>query len=107
LAAALALVLLVEARGFGFEAAFFLANGFSSSELSSSSSSSSLSLYDGFGFALAFPFVAPFDLRGAGFLADRGISSSESSESGVVGFWTRRFAAGWFRQPHSRYVTHY
>ena len=72
------LTLLVEARGFA--AAFFFANGFSSSD-----SDSSLSEY--FGFAFARPLV---DLRAAGFLAERGVSSSESSES-LAGFWTRLF----------------
>jgi hypothetical protein len=74
--------LLVDARGFA--AAFFFANGFSSSD-----SESSLSEY--FGLALARPLAA-FPLRAAGFLAERGVSSSESSES-LAGFWTRLF--GW------------
>jgi len=67
------LTLLVEARGFA--TAFFFANGFSSSD-----SDSSLSEY--FGLAFARPLV---DLRAAGFLAERGVSSSESSES-LAGF---------------------
>lgn len=74
------LTLLVDARGFA--AAFFFANGFSSSD-----SDSSLSEY--FGFAFARPFVA-FALRAAGFLAERGVSSSERSES-LAGVWTRLF----------------
>lgn len=82
--------LLVDARGLA--TAFFLASGFSSSESSSAddSSSSLSSLY--FGFGLGRPAAAlPLDLRGAGFLAERGVSSSERSESEAgAGFWTRR-----------------
>jgi len=73
-------LLLAEARGFA--AAFFFANGFSSSD-----SESSLSEY--FGLAFVRPFVA-LPLRATGFLAERGVSSSESSES-LAGFWTRLF----------------
>jgi hypothetical protein len=80
------LTLLVEALGLA--AAFFFANGFSSSELSLLS----LSLYVVFGFAR--PFAAPFDLRGAGFLAERGTSSSERSESDAAGLGARRFGTG-------------
>lgn len=78
--------LLVDALGLA--AAFFFASGFSSSDDSSSLSS----LYWGLGLARTLVLVLPFDLRDArGFLADKGVSSSDNSEpEGVEGFWTRR-----------------
>lgn len=81
------LALLVDALGFAGAAFFFFANGFSSSDDSSSSLSS---LYCGL--ALERPADVPFDFRAAGgFLADKGVSSSDISDpEGVEGFWTRR-----------------
>lgn len=79
-------VVLVDALGLA-GAAFFFASGLSSSDDSSLSLSS---LY--FGLAFGRALELPLGLRAAkGFLAERGVSSSDNSEpDGVEGFWTRR-----------------